>query len=146
MSTTSGYTPASEAGTSRAGQTGHSKGYGWMVFAGIILSVAGVLNVIYGIAAISNSKFFIQDTHYVFSDLKTWGWITLIFGVLQLIAAFSLWSGNAFGRIFAIAAASVSAIVALLSLPAYPFLSLAIFALDIMVIYGCAVYQRDEAY
>ena len=31
---------------------------GWWVFAGVLLIVAGVLNMIYGIAAIGNSKFF----------------------------------------------------------------------------------------
>jgi hypothetical protein len=142
MSTTSGYTPGSEARGSGGAPAAESKGFGWMVFAGIILSVSGVLNIIYGIAAIDNSKFFVQNTHYVFSDLNTWGWITLILGVAQLGAAFSVWQGNTYGRVFAIAAASLTAIASLLSLPAYPFLSLAIFALSIMVIYGCSVYER----
>jgi hypothetical protein len=106
---------------------------GWVTFAGIMLFVAGVLNVIYGIAAIGDSKFFIQDQKYILSNLNTWGWVTLLLGVLQLIAAFSLWAG-------AILAASLSAVAALLSLPAYPFWSLAIFAIDIIIIYQVAMY------
>ena len=113
---------------------------GWVTFAGVMLFIVGVLNVIYGIAAIGDSSFFVQDQKYILSNLNTWGWVTVILGVFQLVAAFSLWSGNLYGRIFAIAAASLSAIGALLSIPAYPFWSLAIFAIDIIVIHQVAVY------
>jgi hypothetical protein len=145
MSTTPGYSPGTQAGTTSGRAAEESTGFGWLVFAGIILGIAGTLNVIYGIAAISNSNFFVHNTHYVFSDLKTWGWITLILGVMQLAAAFSLWQGGLYGRIFGIGAAGLSSIAALLSLPAYPFLSLAIFALDIMIIYGLATYTPRRA-
>ena len=113
---------------------------GWVTFAGVMLFIAGVLNVIYGIAAIADSSFFIQDQKYILSNLNTWGWVTLILGVLQLVAAFSLWAGHLYGRIIAIVAASLSALAALLSIPAYPFWSLAIFAIDIIVIYQVAMY------
>jgi hypothetical protein len=113
---------------------------GWVTFAGVMLFIAGVLNVIYGIAAIGDSKFFVQDQKYILSNLNTWGWITLILGVLQLFAAYSLWSGGLYGRFVAILAASLSAMAALLSIPAYPFWSLAIFAIDIIVIYQVAMY------
>jgi len=113
---------------------------GWVTFAGVMLFVVGVLNVIYGIAAIGDSSFFVQDQKYILSNLNTWGWVTVILGVFQLVAAFSLWSGNVYGRIFAITAASLSAIGALLSIPAYPFWSLAIFAIDIIIIHQVAVY------
>ena len=111
---------------------------GWVTFAGVMLLIAGVLNVIYGIAAIGDSKFFINDSKYILSNLNTWGWITLIIGVIQLFAAFSLWSGNLYGRIIGIGAAGLSAIAALLSIPAYPFWSLAIFAIDIVIIHQIA--------
>ena len=111
---------------------------GWWVFAGVMLSIAGVLNVIWGIAAISNSKFFVNDQKYIISSIHTWGWVTLIIGAIELIAAFSLFSGGGFGRWLGIFAASLSAIAALLSIPAYPFWGLCIFALAIIVIYELA--------
>jgi hypothetical protein len=121
---------------------------GWVTFAGVMLFIVGVLNVIYGIAAIGDSSFFVQDQKYILSNLNTWGWVTLILGLFQLFAAFSLWSGGLYGRIFAIVAASLSAIAALLSIPAYPFWSLAIFAIDIIIIHQVARYggvERDDA-
>ena len=47
-----------------------------------------------------------QDTQYIFSDLKTWGWIILVLGGLQLAAAFSIWAGGGYGRWFGIASAT----------------------------------------
>jgi hypothetical protein len=108
---------------------------GWWVFAGVLLLVAGVLNIIYGIAAIGDSKFFTDHGTYILSGLHTWGWILLILGVLELVAAFSLFSGGEFGRWFGIFVASLNAIGALLSMPGYPFWSLALFALAIIIIY-----------
>jgi hypothetical protein len=113
---------------------------GWVTFAGVMLFIVGVLNVIYGIAAIGDSSFFVQDQKYILSNLNTWGWVTLIIGIIQLFAAFSLWSGGTYGRVIAIFAASLSALAALLSIPAYPFWSLAIFAMDIIIIHQVAVY------
>jgi hypothetical protein len=111
---------------------------GWVTFAGVLLLIGGVLNVIYGIAAIGNSSFFVNDTQYILSGLKTWGWVALVLGVFQLVAAFSLWGGGLYGRVIGIGAAGLSAIDALLSIPAYPFWSLAIFALDIVIIHQIA--------
>ena len=117
---------------------------GWVLFAGIMIMMVGVLNIIWGIAAIDKSSFFVQDAKYVFSNLQTWGWIILVLGGLQLAAAFSIWSGGGYGRWFGIATATVNAIAALLSIPAYPFWSLAIFAIDVLIIYGLAAYGGDR--
>ncbi|HWY90386.1 MAG TPA: hypothetical protein VNY31_06910 [Solirubrobacteraceae bacterium] len=122
-----------------AGQ-GEKSGAGWVMFAGIMLLIAGVLNVIYGIAAVDDSKFFVHETQYILSGLNTWGWVTIVLGALQILAAFSIWSGGGFGRWFGIFVASLSAIGALMYMPAYPFWSLAVFAIDILIVYGLAAY------
>jgi hypothetical protein len=116
---------------------------GWVTFAGVLLLIAGTLNIIWGIAAIADSSFFVHDTKYILSGLNTWGWVTLILGVLQVFAAFSLWGGGLYGRIFGIGAAGLSSIGALLSIPAYPFWSLAIFALDIIIIHQIATQGTE---
>jgi len=111
---------------------------GWWVFAGVLLLIAGVLNIVYGIAAIGDSKFFTANATFIVSSLHTWGWVHLILGVLELVAAFSLFSGGEFGRWFGILVASLNAIGALLAIPAYPFWSLAVFALAIIIVYKLA--------
>ena len=87
-----------------------AKGEGWLLFAGIMILVAGVLNVIWGIAAIDSANFFIEDDRYIFEDLNTMGWCVLVIGVVQLFAAFSIWSGGQFGRWIGIIAASAGGV------------------------------------
>jgi hypothetical protein len=111
---------------------------GWWVFAGILLLIAGALNVIYGIAAIGNSTYFTASAVYILRDLRTWGWVSLILGVCEWVAAFSLWNGGEYGRWFGIVVAALSAISVLLTISTYPFASLAIFALSIIIIYKLA--------
>jgi len=112
---------------------------GWWIFAAIMLSIAGVLNIIWGIAAISESHFMtVGGTTFVFSSLKTWGWITLILGVVEILAAMSLFSGGGFGRWFGIFAAALVAIDALLDVRVLPFWSLCVFALSVIVVYQLA--------
>jgi hypothetical protein len=111
-------------------------GPGRAVFAAILLLISGVLNTIWGIAAISKSDFFQIHEHYLFGDLKTWGWITLVLGVVELVAGVSLLGSGNFGRWVGIAVGSVVAVEALLTIPAYPFWSLAVFALSLWIVYG----------
>jgi len=135
---------ASARSSSSETDTSYVEGSGWVLFSSIMLGLIGVLNVIYGLAAIDKSSFFVANTKYILSDLKTWGWVLLIIGVVQLFAAVSVWRGGSFGRWFGIAVASLNAIAALMSIPAYPFWSLAIFAIDVLIIYGLTTYGGDR--
>ena len=121
------------------------RGAGRALFAAILLVIAGTLNIIYGIAAIDGAHFYDDSTRYLFSSLNTWGWITLILGIVQITGGFSLFGGGAYGRVVGIAAASIGAIAALLSVGgAFPFWSLGIFALCLIIIHGLVVYGEPE--
>ena len=119
------------------------RGLGRAIFAAVFLMIAGVLNIVYGIAAIGNAHFFVHNTHYVFGSLRGWGWVTLILGVIEVLASISLFRGATFGRWFGIFAAALVAIDSLLDIPAYPFWSLAIFALSLWIIHGLVVYGES---
>ncbi len=132
-------TPAQSAGGHRAG----GQGYGLVLFASILLFVVSFFNLIYGIAAIANSHVFAANAHYVFANLRAWGWITLIIGALQLIAAGGVLAGNQLARWFAVAVVGLSAIDQMFFIPAYPFWSLTIIAVDVVALYGlCAHGSR----
>jgi hypothetical protein len=120
------------------------KGVGRVLFVAILLLLAGILNIIYGIAAVGNAHFF-DNTQYVFSSLHTWGWITIIVGIIQMVAGFSLMGGGAFGRLMGIVAASIGALESLLSIGgSHPWWSLAIFALCLWILHGLIVFGEEE--
>jgi hypothetical protein len=120
------------------------KGVGRAVFVAILLLVAGVLNVIYGIAAVGNAHFF-NGTQYAFSTLHTWGWITIVIGAIQLLAGVSLMGGGGFGRVIGIIAATIGAIESLLAIGgAHPLWSLGIFFICLWVLHGLVVLGTEE--
>ena len=106
----------------------------------MLLVIVGCFNLIYGIAAVANSHVFTANAHYVFGSLRTWGWITLIIGVLQLLAAAGVLAGNQAARWFAVAVLGLSAIDQMFFIPAYPFWSLTIIAMDVVALYGLCAY------
>jgi hypothetical protein len=121
------------------------RGAGRVAFAGILLLIAGTLNIIYGIGALDDANIFVNDKRYIFTDLNTMGWVLIVLGVIQLTGGFSLLAGNTFGRVIGIIGASLGAIGALLSVGgAYPWWSLGIFALCVYVLQGIVVYGGDE--
>jgi hypothetical protein len=117
-----------------------TQGVGWVLFAGVMMMLAGLLNLVWGIAAVSDSHFFDNRGQFVFEGLHTWGWVTIVLGALQLVAAASIWMGGRFGQFFGIFAASLSAIGALMSIAGFPLWSIAIFGVDLLIIYGLAAY------
>ena len=121
------------------------RGVGSALFVGILLMIVGILNIIYGIAAVSDSHFYAGDTHYVFSSLHTWGWITIVLGVIELTASLSLFGGGTYGRVVGIAAATLGAIGALMNVGGdHPWWSLGVFAVCIICIHGLAVLGQPK--
>ena len=118
----------------------HGEGLGMVVFAAVLLGVVGIFNLIDGIAAIANSHIFIANAHYVIGDLRAWGWVTLILGALQLLAAAGVLAGNQLARWFAVAVVGLNAISQMFFIPAYPFWSLTIIAVDVVALWGLCVY------
>jgi hypothetical protein len=116
------------------------KGAGWIAFAGVMVLIIGILNCFWGIAAIDNAHFFTANAQYIISDLNFWGWVILIIGIVQIFAAFSIWAGGEFGRWIGIIGAAFGSVAALLSIPGNPWWALAVFTIDILIIYALVVY------
>jgi hypothetical protein len=146
MRTTQDYGP-SERYDQPPPNTGYGEepsGQGWVLFAAIMMGLLGVWNFFEGIAAISSAHVFVADAHYVFSDLNTWGWIILILGVFQIVAALVLLSGSEIARWFGIVVASINALGQLSFVPAYPVWGLLMFSVDVLIIYALAAYAGSR--
>ena len=120
-------------------------GRGWIIFAGAMLALAGTLNFIYVIAAVGNSKVFVRGAEYVLGDLKTWGWILIVAGVVQAVVAFGVWAATEWGRWLGVIAAGLNMIVQFFALPMFPARAIIMFFVNVIVIYGLLTYGgRDR--
>ena len=121
------------------------RGAGRATFAAVLLLIAGVLNIIYGIGALDSANIYANDTRFILSNLNTLGWVLIVLAVIQLTGGFSLLAGNTYGRVIGLVGACLGAIGALLSVGgANPWWSLAVFALCIYIIHGLIVFGEDE--
>jgi hypothetical protein len=119
-------------------------GSGWVLFSGFVLALLATLNIIDGIAAVSKSTFFVAGAKLVVSDVKSWGWFLIIVGVFQGIAALGVllrWRG---WRWVGVTIAGINSVMQLVFMPAYPLWAIALFTLDILVMYGLVLYGGPE--
>lgn len=124
--------------------TDAERGSGWATFAGVMLLLLGVMNVIYGIAAISNSTFYVADAKYILSDLNTYGWVALVIGVVQLLVGVGVFARVQFARWLGVLFASLNLIAQLMWISASPLAALVFVAIDVLVIYALVAHGHKE--
>ncbi|MBO0813872.1 MAG: hypothetical protein J2P30_01765 [Actinobacteria bacterium] len=123
---------------------GMREGYGTIIFASVLLLVLGFFNLIDGIVAITRSHVFVASAHYVIGDLRSWGWTVLIIGVLQLLVAAGVVTGNQVARWTAVALIGLNALAQMMFLPSYPLWSLMIIAINVVALWGLCAYGSRE--
>jgi hypothetical protein len=117
---------------------------GWSAFAGAILVMVGIFQVIAGLVAILEDEFFVVTAEWVFQfDATAWGWIHLLLGLVLLVSGFGIFARNVLARSVGVAVAILSAIAAFMWLPYYPFWGIAIIALDVAVIWALTTQGRE---
>ncbi|MGJ4844907.1 MULTISPECIES: DUF7144 family membrane protein [unclassified Leifsonia] len=122
----------------------------WGVFASVVVLLSGLFSVLQGIVAI-----FAPDPYYVVShgtlfmlDISGWGWWNLIIGILIVLTAGGLFAGQTWARIVAIILAVLSALGQLVLIPAQPWWSAIVIAMDVLIIYAVTTHggrQHTEA-
>lgn len=129
---------AARGATSSARGATNRPGTGAM-FAGVLLAIAGLLDVLQGIGAIAKDDVYTQVGKYVFKfNLTSWGWIHLVLGVLVLAVAFGVLTGASWARLTGVVLASLSLIENFLWLPYQPWWALTLIGLDVFIIWALA--------
>ena len=117
---------------------------GLILFAAIMMIMVGVFQALQGLIAIFENEFYAATRNYIFKfDATTWGWIHLILGLIVAFAGWGLLSGRTWARMLAITLAVLSAIANFLFVPYYPFWSLLLITLDVLVIWALAAHGGD---
>jgi len=110
---------------------------GLALFGGILAGIMGTMNLIYGLLLLFNSEFLVLAEEGLFYvDATAWGWLLLVFGVVQVWASIGILTGKTWARLVGIAWASLVVIGNMFFLPAFPFWSLLIITLGILIIYA----------
>jgi uncharacterized membrane protein len=135
-----------------AGPAATKAGTGWIVYSGVMLILAGLLNVVDGLWAIDhrNSAVIGDETEELlfYSDsLEAWGWFYLTVGVILILAGAYVFSRAQWARWIGVFAASVSLVINMMWVFVFPIASLVLVLLSSMVIYGLTVYgDKEPAY
>ena len=117
---------------------------GFIVFAGVMMIVAGGFQALAGVAALFKDEFYVATPNYLLEfDATTWGWIHLLLGALVLFAGFAVLSGKVWGRTIGVILAVLSALANFAFIPYYPFWSITIIAIDIFIIWALTAHGRD---
>jgi hypothetical protein len=120
---------------------------GWVSFAGWLMVIIGSIDAVEGLIAIIRGKYYVVSPQQIIVfDMKTWGWITLLWGVLVALVGVGLLSGSSWARWVAIVVASLSFIVQLsfIGSTTYVLWGLSVLALTVVVLYALIV-RWDEA-
>jgi hypothetical protein len=117
---------------------------GWIVFAGTMMIVGGVLNVVYGlIAAINDDWVVFGNRANLYLDLSEWGWIHMGLGVIVTLAGIFLFTGNILARTVGVIVAAVSILANFVWMPVYPVWSLIVVTLDVLVIWALTAHGAE---
>ncbi|CAL9372847.1 hypothetical protein SUDANB105_00899 [Streptomyces sp. enrichment culture] len=118
---------------------------GLMIFAAVMLTLVGILDIFRGIAAIAEDDIFVTTRNYVFEfDLTGWGWIHLALGVVAVIVGFGLFQGATWARVAGVTIAGLVVIANFLSLPYYPVWSVIMIAMSAFIIWALCVARQED--
>ncbi|MFF0816232.1 hypothetical protein ACFYVR_13940 [Rhodococcus sp. NPDC003318] len=119
---------------------------GTSIGAAVILVTVGVIQLFQGIAAVAEDEVFVVGVEYVYKfDLTTWGWIHIVLGVIVILVGLALFTGAGWARVSAIVIAALSILANFMWLPYYPWWSILIIALDVVVIWAVSTWQPYRA-
>ena len=119
---------------------------GWIAFAGWLMVIIGVLDGMEGLIAIIRGQYYVfTPSQIIVFDVKTWGWITLIWGAVVFLTGLALLAGSELGRWVAIIVGSVNLIAQLgfVGSAQYPLWALVVLALTVTVLYALIVRWND---
>ena len=121
-------------------------GRAYVLFAGVMMALIAALNIVAGVAAIDNSKVYVRSVEFVLSDLKTWGWVMLVVGVLQAVTAIGIFRHSELARWAGVGFAGANIVVMFMVVAAHPAWTLMVFFIDIIVIFALVTYGGRDRY
>ena len=103
--------------------------FGVTSFAGVLLTIASIFEILQGIAALAKDSIFVQGADYVYEfDVTAWGWIHLVVGVIGVVTGVGILAGQRWARYLGIIVAFLGAIAGFAAMPYYPLWNIVVVA------------------
>lgn len=113
-------------------------------FAGVLLVLVGVLDVVQGLVAVTSGSFFTVKSEYLKgADPSSWGWAHLVIGVVAVVAGAALFRGADWARGVAVIVATIGMFVNFLWIPYYPAGAIVLVGMNIFVMWAAFAHTRD---
>ncbi|MFD2077538.1 hypothetical protein SAMN05421678_11249 [Actinopolymorpha cephalotaxi] len=121
------------------------EGLGWIMFAGAVLITVGVFEAIWGLTALFRTTYFVVPSSglVVSFNYTAWGWVHIGLAVLLVATGLAVLAGQRWARYVGICLAALGMIANFLTFAAFPFWSLVMVAVDILVIYALSVRGHE---
>ena len=118
---------------------------GVTVFAGVMLATLASLQILQGLAAVLKDDVFVRGIEYSYKfDVSTWGWIHMLLGVIGVAVGIGILMGQTWAGVAGIAIAVVSLLSQFMFMPYYPFWSMLLIFMDIVVVWALATTLGDS--
>jgi hypothetical protein len=121
-----------------------ARGGGWPTFAGVYLLLAALMNLLWGITALSKKDYF-SEAGLVWSSLNTWGWIVILAAIVQLVTGGLILGRRLGGMILGIVVGMGGMLVNFLSIGAYPLWSAVGLVCNALVLWAVTVHGDELA-
>jgi hypothetical protein len=119
---------------------------GWVIYAGSMIVIASIANLIYGIVLLVNDDWVALTPGAVVTfDLTTVGVAYLILAALQIFVAMGLFHGDLWARVLGIIVAALSVLAQFAFMSVYPAWSWMVIIVNGLIIYGLAVHGDEVA-
>src|SRR3954454_21754235 len=125
-------------------RTGRRTRSGMVTFAGVLFLIVGAFNLLDGVVALVNDKYFVAD-ELLFGDLSAWGVWFLICGTGQALTGWALLARRPLSIVFGITIAALNALTQLMWSGAYPAGSAAAMVVDGLIIWTLATHVGEFA-
>ena len=117
---------------------------GWVYFAGIMMVILGVLQMIAGFTALFNDEWFLVTENVLLTfDFTTWGWIHVLLGVAIAASGVAVTAGSVLGRSVAVLLAALNIIALFGFVSAYPVWVIILITINVLVIYALVVHGGE---
>jgi hypothetical protein len=115
-------------------------------FAGVLMILTSIMEIIQGMAAVSDPEFYSAGSDYLLQfNVTTWGWVHIVIGAVSVVVAVGVLRRLRWGYLAGLVVVGLSMLSNFAFLPHYPVASIVVIAIDVLIIWALLSALAREA-